>query len=172
MPITTDAKHNAQILSELNTLKLCKCPNVIACYGAFAQDGYVQAILEYMNRGSLLHLLRLVKIIPEGMLGIIAHQIVKGLVYLHKTMKVIHRDIKPSNILINSKGEVKIADFGVCSQQLENSLDMKVSWVGTLIYMSPERLLGQEYSFNSDIWSLGLTLMECAMGKYPCMPAE
>lgn len=60
----------------------------------------------------------------------------KGMVYLHKTKKIIHRDIKPSNILLEKHGQVKIADFGVCSQELANSLESKASWVGTLLYMS------------------------------------
>jgi len=56
--------------------------------------------------------------------------------YLHKTKKIIHRDLKPSNILLSKHGQVKIADFGVCSQELANSLESKASWVGTLLYMS------------------------------------
>ena len=62
-------------------------------------------------------------------------KVLKGLEYLHKTMKIIHRDIKPSNLLVNSEGMVKIADFGV-SGKLENTLEYKNTWVGTSIYMS------------------------------------
>jgi len=58
------------------------------------------------------------------------------LIYLHKVKKIIHRDIKPSNILLSKRGQVKIADFGVCSKELANSLESKASWVGTLLYMS------------------------------------
>ena len=89
-----------------------------------------------------------------------------GLEFLHKTLKVIHRDIKPSNMLINSEGEVKIADFGV-SAQLENSLEQRSTWVGTTMYMSPERLKGDNYTTDSDLWSLGLTLVEGATGREP-----
>ena len=90
----------------------------------------------------------------------------KGLEYLHKKMKVIHRDIKPSNLLINSEGRVKIADFGV-SGKLESTTDQKNTWVGTVTYMSPERFRGDNYTADTDLWSLGLTIIECAWGRYP-----
>ena len=93
-------------------------------------------------------------------------QVLKGLDYLHRKMKVIHRDIKPSNLLLNSKGQIKIADFGVSGKMLHTN-DSKSSWVGTLMYMSPERFRGEHYNANTDIWSLGLTIMECALGYYP-----
>ena len=68
-------------------------------------------------------------------------------------MRVVHRDIKPSNILLNTSGQIKISDFGV-SGQLSASADKCHSWVGTATYMSPERIKGEVYSFDSDIWSV------------------
>lgn len=107
------------------------------------------------------------------MLGFIAFQVsilvkkvLKGLDYLHRTIKLIHRDIKPSNLLINSQGIVKISDFGV-SGQLMNSKDSRSTWIGTVTYMSPERFRGESYSWDTDLWSLGLTLLECAWGRFP-----
>lgn len=91
--------------------------------------------LEYMDAGSLANVIKEVKQVPETIIGLMTVQILRGLEYLHKTMKVIHRDIKPSNILINKKGQIKIADFGV-SGQMENTYDCKSSWVGTVSYMS------------------------------------
>jgi len=76
----------------------------------------------------------------------------------------MHRDIKPSNILINSKGEIKLCDFGV-SSELENSV--ADTFVGTGTYMAPERIQGSPYTVKSDVWSVGLTLMELAIGKFP-----
>ena len=67
-------------------------------------------------------------------------KVLKGLDYIHNKAKVIHRDIKPSNLLLNSKGEVKIADFGV-SANLESAI-VSNSWAGTVTYMSPERFRG------------------------------
>ncbi|GFH23379.1 protein kinase domain-containing protein [Haematococcus lacustris] len=86
-------------------------------------------------------------------------QVVAGLVHLHKELHVVHRDIKPSNLLLTSTGALKISDFGV-SGQLTSSVSNCLSWVGTVTYMSPERIKGDQYSFDSDMWSLGLTLVE------------
>lgn len=79
--------------------------------------------------------------------------------YLHNELRVIHRDIKPSNILLNSQGELKISDFGV-SGQLTASVSKCQSWVGTVTYMSPERIGGDSYSFQSDIWSVRPSLVQ------------
>lgn len=76
----------------------------------------------------------------------------------------MHRDIKPSNVLVNSKGQIKLCDFGV-SSELENSV--ADTFVGTGTYMAPERIQGSPYTVKSDVWSVGLTLMELAIGKFP-----
>ncbi|KXZ51148.1 hypothetical protein GPECTOR_13g635 [Gonium pectorale] len=107
--------------------------------------------------------------LPEPVIAHLARQLVAGLHYLHKELKVVHRDIKPSNLLLNGAGEVKISDFGV-SGQLASSVSNCLSWVGTVTYMSPERIKGDSYSFDSDLWSLGLTLLECALGRFPYPP--
>jgi serine/threonine protein kinase len=78
----------------------------------------------------------------------------------------VHRDIKPSNLLVNAEGQVKLADFGM-SGEMENSLDVKVSFVGTATYMAPERIRGDQYSMPADIWSMGISLLELAGGRFP-----
>ncbi|KAG5547378.1 hypothetical protein RHGRI_013163 [Rhododendron griersonianum] len=95
----------------------------------------------------------------------------KGLVYLHNERHVIHRDIKPSNLLVNHKGEVKITDFGV-SAMLANSMGQRDTFVGTYNYMAPERISGSTYDYKSDIWSLGMVIMECAIGRFPYIQTE
>ena len=93
-------------------------------------------------------------------------QILKGLDYLHKKVKVTHRDIKPSNILLSRDGSIKIADFGV-SGNMEDSVDPLKTWVGTLSYMCPDRINGSPYFSDTDIWSIGIMMMECAQGSFP-----
>ena len=78
-------------------------------------------------------------------------------------IKSVHRDITPGNILLNKFGDVKIADFGMVG----SNQTIYSTYQGTFHYMSPERLRGEVHSFNSDIWSLGLTLGQCAIGKFP-----
>lgn len=151
---------------ELKTLHECDHENVLRSYGAFLQDGNVVIALEFMDAGTLTKVLKDAGKIPEPILGQMTVQILRGLEYLHKTIKVSHRDIKPSNILLNKNGTVKIADFGV-SGQMQQTMDCMTSWVGTVHYMSPERIQGEAYFSDTDIWSVGMMLIECANGRYP-----
>ncbi|XP_078007347.1 dual specificity mitogen-activated protein kinase kinase 5 isoform X7 [Phascolarctos cinereus] len=101
--------------------------------------------------------------IPEHVLGRIAVAVVKGLTYLW-SLKILHRDVKPSNMLVNTRGQVKLCDFGV-STQLVNSIAK--TYVGTNAYMAPERISGEQYGIHSDVWSLGISFMELALGRFP-----
>jgi serine/threonine protein kinase len=67
---------------------------------------------------------------------------------------------------LNTQGDAKLADFGI-TKELQSTLAVADSFVGTSAYMSPERLLGKSYTFSSDIWSLGVVLLEAACGKFP-----
>jgi len=160
-----------QINQELRALYEASSEYVIKYHQAFYDSGAITIVMEYMDGGSLLQVLMDHGKIPEKYLAEISRQVLLGLLYLHKERRILHRDIKPSNLLLNQNGEVKITDFGV-SGQLANSVSKCVSWVGTITYMSPERISGQKYGYDSDIWSLGLSLVECALGRFPYPPTE
>ncbi|WVZ12407.1 hypothetical protein V8G54_016937 [Vigna mungo] len=162
-----------QIAQELKINQQAQCPYVVVCYQSFYENGVISIILEYMDGGSLADLLRKVKTIPEPFLAAICKQVLKGLVYLHHEKHIIHRDLKPSNLLINHIGEVKITDFGV-SAIMESTSGQANTFIGTYNYMSPERINGSQrgYNYKSDIWSLGLILLECALGRFPYTPED
>lgn len=160
-----------QIVQELKINQSSQCPHVVVCYHSFYHNGVISLVLEYMDRGSLVDIVKQVKTILEPYLAVVCLQVLKGLVYLHHERHVIHRDIKPSNLLVNHKGEVKITDFGV-SAVLASSMGQRDTFVGTYNYMAPERISGGSYDYKSDIWSLGLVILECAIGRFPYIPTE
>lgn len=131
--------------------------------------------------------------LPERVLAIVAEQVLRGIHDMHQRGHV-HRDIKPQNILVNMLGVVKLSDFGLLESlpahndqiganrsfgrqmpvssggdESTNGDDDEVIGLcsGTDKYMSPERQRGEPHGKPSDIWSLGVTLAECALGKYP-----
>jgi serine/threonine protein kinase len=107
-------------------------------------------------------------LVEEKYISCVARQLLSGLHYLHITRRLIHRDIKPSNILLSSSAAVKLADFGVSGELQEASDNQnKISFVGTVTFMSPERIQGHPHSFDSDLWSLGLVLAEMTLGYFP-----
>ena len=158
-----------RVIGELRALHSAESPYVVAYRGAFFGDGSVSIVLEYADGGSVAELTEKLGRVREPPLCEIARQTLLGLRYLHAEKKIIHRDVKPSNILLNTDGSVKIGDFGV-SGRLADSVAKCDSWVGTVTYMSPERISGEAYAFDSDVWSLGLALLECATGRFPYPP--
>nr|QBA29394.1 mitogen-activated protein kinase kinase [Panax notoginseng] len=171
----TDAITRRQIFREMEILRRTDSPHVIHCHGISEKpDGDISILMEYMDSGTLDSLLKSNGTFSEQNLSDIAFQVLNGLSYLH-SHKIIHRDIKPANLLVNSKMEVKISDFGV-SKIMCRTLDPCNSYVGTCAYMSPERFdpetYGQNYNgYAADIWSLGLTMLELYIGHFPLLPA-
>ena len=79
-------------------------------------------------------------------------------------LRFVHCDIKPHNLLV-SGGTVKLADFGVAKGT--DTLSVAGTGTGSIGYMPPERIRGETYSYNSDVYSMGMTLGYCALGCYP-----
>ena len=166
----------AQIIMELDVLHKCRSPYIIEFYGAFFQEGAVYICMEYMDGGSIDKLYK--DGVPEGVLRKITYATVQGLKTLKDKHNIIHRDVKPTNILVNTNGEIKLCDFGVSGNLVASIAKTNI---GCQSYMAPERIAngGMQaadtqgtgtYSVQSDIWSLGLSLLECAMGCYPYPP--
>ena len=165
----TDEESNLnRLVSELKIHYNCKNPNIVKCLGYDLFNNKLKIGLEFMDFGPLSRITKYKKNLHENFLGYIACNVIKALAYLQEK-KILHRDIKPSNILLNYQGEVKIADFGE-SGELRETISYKNTLVGTLLYNSPERVTGLKYYANCDIWSVGVFIYECALGRYPLFP--
>uniref|UniRef100_A0A8C5MMW2 Dual specificity mitogen-activated protein kinase kinase 5 n=1 Tax=Leptobrachium leishanense TaxID=445787 RepID=A0A8C5MMW2_9ANUR len=159
IPLDITVELQRQIMSELDILYKCDSMYIIGFYGAFFVENRISICTEFMDGGSL----DVYRKIPEQVLGRISVAVLKGLTYLW-SLKILHRDVKPSNMLVNTRGQVKLCDFGV-STQLVNSIAK--TYVGTNAYMAPERIAGEQYGIHSDVWSLGISFMELALGRFP-----
>ncbi|KAL9100767.1 MAG: hypothetical protein Q9163_003899 [Psora crenata] len=154
-----------QIVRELHIMHDCTSPNIVKFHGAFLHNsGDVIMCMEYMDCGSLDRISKDFGPVRVDVLGKIAEAILNGLNYLYEIHRIMHRDIKPSNVLVNSRGHIKLCDFGVSGELVNSIAD---TFVGTSTYMAPERIQGAKYSIKSDVWSVGLTLMELAIGRFP-----
>ena len=153
-------------LKELYLMRQIEFPRVVKLYDYREHKNNLYMIIEYMNAGTLKEIFFFEKKIEEDYLKLFIFQILEGLNFLHRNLKIFHRDIKPANLLFNQQGELKIADFGV-SAQVMKTLDQKSTYVGTEKYMAPERLMGPKHGSKSDIWSLGIIAYEGYFGYHP-----
>ncbi|KAL6930779.1 related to MAP kinase kinase PBS2 [Hanseniaspora guilliermondii] len=171
-----------QILMELDVLHKCSSPYIVDFYGAFFVEGAVYMCMECMDGGSLDKLYSGKGAcddngnplgVPEPILAKIAIAVISGLKVLKDDHNIIHRDVKPTNILCSAKeGTVKLCDFGVSGNLVAS---LAKTNIGCQSYMAPERIKSfnpdaATYTVHSDIWSLGLTLLEVALGTYPYPP--
>ncbi|EPT05278.1 hypothetical protein FOMPIDRAFT_1039674 [Fomitopsis schrenkii] len=164
--VLIDAKPSVrkQILRELQIMHDCNSEYIISFYGAFISDPNICICMEYMDKGSLDGIYKKIGAIDIDVVAKVALAVLEGLTYLYDVHRIIHRDIKPSNILFNSRGQIKICDFGVSGELINSIAD---TFVGTSTYMSPERIQGAQYTVKSDVWSLGISLIELALGRFP-----
>ncbi|KAI0917285.1 hypothetical protein AcW1_007486 [Taiwanofungus camphoratus] len=164
--VLIDAKPSVrkQILRELQIMHDCNSNYIISFFGAFISDPNICICMEFMDKGSLDGIYKKIGPIDIDVVGKVALAVLEGLTYLYDVHRIIHRDIKPSNILCNSQGQIKICDFGVSGELINSIAD---TFVGTSTYMSPERIQGAQYTVKSDVWSLGISLIELALGRFP-----
>lgn len=144
--------------------------NIVRIFDFIADEGIAAISMEYVDGTTLSDARRQKRSkcfgIPELVPWVTS--LCDALAYAHESVGLIHRDLRPANILVDSRGKLKITNFGIASS-LRNSMSRVSGQVspGTLNYMSPQQMLGEEPSPSDDIYALGVTLYEMLSSKPP-----
>lgn len=152
-------------ISECRIMKQLQHPYILPFYFAFQNTLYLYMVMEYCPEGDLENLLECRGVINEHEARFYIAEVILALEYLHDN-DILYRDLKPANILIDGKGHIKLADFGVAKENFSKP-DMSATLVGSPIYMSPEVIKHQAVGKSSDLYSLGVMMYEILVGSPP-----
>jgi len=160
----------ARFVREARALGKLNHPNIVAVHDFGETNGLYFIVMEYVDGANLRQLQHERSLSPAEALAIIP-KICEALQYAHEE-GLVHRDIKPENLLIDTKGRVKIADFGLAKMLRREPLDMALTVsgmaVGTMRYMAPEQMDKPEtVDHRADIYSLGVVFYELLTGVLP-----
>ena len=156
-----------RFLSEIRILARLDHPNIAKFYTALQLENQLVMMMEYVEGISLADAVRQGPVPLHQILSNVSETL-SALSYAHKN-GVIHRDIKPSNVMITSQGIAKLMDFGIAKSALDPALTRPGTTMGSMLYMSPEQVRGEQVSARSDIYSIGVVLYELTAG---CRPFE
>ncbi|XP_026128948.1 mitogen-activated protein kinase kinase kinase 1 isoform X2 [Carassius auratus] len=155
---------------EIRMMGLLNHPNIIRMLGATCEKSNYNLFVEWMAGGSVSHLLNKYGAFKEGVVINYTEQLLRGLAYLHEN-QIIHRDIKGANLLIDSTGQrLRIADFGAAARLASKGTgagEFQGQLLGTIAFMAPEVLRGQQYGRSCDVWSVGCAIIEMSCAKPP-----
>ena len=154
------------IMKEIEFMKSCNNEYIIGLDDYYTEDDVLYIAMEFCPAGSIADVMKYTDTtLLEKQLQSVMRDALHGLNYLHKR-RAIHRDIKAGNLLLNRHGRVKLGDFGV-SANLSDAVRKRNTVIGTPYWMAPEIIQEVGYNTSADIWSLGITAIECADGKPP-----
>ena len=167
---TTDPAFSERFAREARALARLNHPTIVAVYEYGEAGGYPFLLLEYVDGLTLRQLLQRGKLAPEEALAIVP-KICEALQFAHQR-GIVHRDIKPENVLLDTQGQVKIADFGIAKILAPGAQDLSLTGgkdvVGTPHYMAPEQVeRPTKVDHRADIFSLGVVFYEMLTGELP-----
>jgi serine/threonine protein kinase len=156
---------------EIQVLARLQHPNIVSVFDAGTQDGSSFVVMQLIDGATLATRITTSALDLAGVRHVGA-AVADALTYVHSA-GMVHRDVKPANILCGSSGHVYLADFGIVRLVDATRLTGQGT-IGTVSYLSPEQVRGEDVDASTDIYSLGLVLLECLTGKpeYPGSSAE
>jgi serine/threonine protein kinase len=161
--LTANETEKARFLQEAKAASALNHPNVCTIYDIKEEDGQQFIVMEYIDGKTLRQILPVKKLSEAYSYAI---QIGEALQEAH-AKGIVHRDIKADNIMVNSKNQIKVMDFGLAKLKGSLKLTRTSSTVGTLAYMAPEQIQGSDVDARSDIFSFGVVLFEMLTGHLP-----
>jgi len=155
-------------IREISLLKELKHPNIVRLYDVIHTEKKLTLVFEYLDQDLKKYLDECGGVIPKQTIKSFLYQLLRGIAFCHEH-RVLHRDLKPQNLLINRKGELKLADFGL-ARAFGIPVRSYSHEVVTLWYRAPDVLMGsRKYSTPIDVWSAGCIFAEMVTGR-PLFP--
>ncbi len=168
--LAASEEDRARFIQEAKAASALNHPNILTIYEFDQSEGQYFIAMEYIDGASLKAILEehksKGKFLPLEQVLDYAAQMAEGLSKAHGK-GIVHRDIKSDNVMVTAEGRLKIMDFGLAKLRGGVGLTRTGTTVGTLAYMSPEQILGEEVDHRTDIWSFGVVLYEMLTGQVP-----
>ena len=165
--LAADPRVRSRFLREARTAGALSHPNIVPIYAAAERDGVVYFAMRYINGESLADRIVRNTTLPPGEVVSVLRQLASALGYAHAN-GVVHRDIKAENVLLDSEtGRAMLTDFGIARLTEVQPLTATGTVLGTVQYMSPEQVSGEELDGRSDLYSLGILAFYALSGRFP-----
>ena len=153
-----EQKHLHYIITEFKVLKQVNdCPFILSLHYAFQTANYLFMVIDYCSQGDITHLASITK--PR----ILFAELILAFEYLHKK-NIIYRDLKPENILLSEDGHIKLCDFNLAKENIDEHA-RAMSFCGSPMYLSPEMLGQNGVNKTADIYGIGLIIYEILTGR-------
>ena len=156
------SKLHQNIELERNILLKVDHPFIVKLVKTLKDDNYIYYLMDYIKGKELFDVIRDIGLLNKNIAQFYIGSMMLALKYLHER-HIIFRDVKPENIMVLENGFIQLIDFGAA----KNIDDRTNSIIGTPQYMAPEVILGDQYSFEVDYWSVGICLYEFVYGEIP-----